>query len=329
MPGEDGFLEAIKANPEDDLPRLVYAGWLDERDDARGDFLRLHLALKAAAPDHIDRVSGEEELSLLRKGCDSDWLAAIEPERIPEVIPSSRRLCGCYKRAELKQSTHYFDVESQDTECTAWKRVLELVEEAAADGREKFEPLAGMPESDRSQILTLPTTIAKLKAVKSIQLYGSYLVRIPPEIGEMISLESFDTYTSYRLHWYPFELTHCRNLQLSAVSTRAIYGNYKHQPPFPRLTPQAPMASGRIEPKRLPLKRQDLRGTRSCSVCGQQFEDLRHHRVWVSLRVATDVLPLLVNACSEECVSRLPKPPDGYVQFPHKGGLNVKQPPPR
>lgn len=34
-------------------------------------------------------------------------------------------------------------------------------------------------------------------------LYRSNLVRIPPEIGAMTSLEEFTPYTSYRLHWFP------------------------------------------------------------------------------------------------------------------------------
>lgn len=38
-------------------------------------------------------------------------------------------------------------------------------------------------------------------------LYGSNLVRIPPEIGAMTSLEEFTPYTSYRLHWVPYEIT--------------------------------------------------------------------------------------------------------------------------
>jgi hypothetical protein len=62
-------------------------------------------------------------------------------------------------------------------------------------------------------------------------------------------------------------------------------------------------------------------------VCGTAFEDRREHRVWVSLRVATDVLPLLVNACSVACVAKLPPPPEGYVPAPHQGGPKVKQPP--
>jgi uncharacterized protein (TIGR02996 family) len=39
-PDEFGLLAAVLANPADDLPKLVYADWLDERNDPRGTFLR-------------------------------------------------------------------------------------------------------------------------------------------------------------------------------------------------------------------------------------------------------------------------------------------------
>ncbi|WP_030275596.1 hypothetical protein [Streptomyces sp. NRRL B-24484] len=49
-------------------------------------------------------------------------------------------------------------------------RLLDLVEEAAADGREEFHPLQGLPADDRRQIVTLPPTIAKLTAVRRLGL---------------------------------------------------------------------------------------------------------------------------------------------------------------
>jgi uncharacterized protein (TIGR02996 family) len=39
-PDEFGLLAAVLANPADDLPKLVYADWLDERADPRGQFVR-------------------------------------------------------------------------------------------------------------------------------------------------------------------------------------------------------------------------------------------------------------------------------------------------
>jgi uncharacterized protein (TIGR02996 family) len=332
MRDEDAFLRGIKANPGDDRIRLVYADWLEERDDPRADFIRIHLALKAAAPDHCDRVAGEHELSALRMGRDAAWLAVIEPEdaRPGEDLAESHG-CHCfdagYHRTEW--SLPYFHVETQDTECYVWKQLLDLVEQAAADGREDFDPLEHMDPGDRWWIRTLPPTIAKLKAVKRLDLAGSYLVRIPPEIGEMTALEEFAPYNSDRLHWFPYEITRCRNLRRSCVSTRVLYGNFKYRPPFPRLQAGADTTTGRPEPVRLPLRRQKGNVTRPCSVCGRPFEDRRLHRVWISLTVATDVLPLLVNACSEECVGKLPTPPQHHVQKPHRGGLEVQQPPPQ
>jgi hypothetical protein len=50
------------------------------------------------------------------------------------------------------------------------------------------------------------------------------------------------------------------------------------------------------------------------------------NQLWISLKVGTDILPLLTNLCSKECESKLPTPPKDYVQFTHKGGADLKQP---
>src|SRR4051812_27794233 len=153
-------------------------------------------------------------------------------EAAANTVP--RPLCHCldaqYRKArwsELKLHT-----EQQETARSGWARLLELIEAAAYDKREEFSPGREMRPGQWTQIVTLPPSIAKLKSVKHFILYGSSLVRIPPEIGEMTSLEQFTPYTSYRLHWFPFEITRCANLKRSTVSTRALYGNFKYRPPF-------------------------------------------------------------------------------------------------
>jgi uncharacterized protein (TIGR02996 family) len=40
MTDDEAFIRSIVDNPGDDAPRLVYADWLDERDDPRGAYLR-------------------------------------------------------------------------------------------------------------------------------------------------------------------------------------------------------------------------------------------------------------------------------------------------
>ena len=148
--------------------------------------------------------------------------------------------------------------------------------------------------------MRLPPSISKLTAVKRLVLYGSNLVSLPPEIANMSSLEYFDIYTSRRLHWLPYEVTRCQRLVRSRASTRQLYGNNKTRGPFPKL-PQVTIAA-----------------PSHCSVCTGFLKLGQTLQAWISLLVATDVFPLLVFACSTECLRRLPGPspsiPTGMVK---------------
>jgi uncharacterized protein (TIGR02996 family) len=55
------FLAAIAAAPDDDLPRLVFADWLDEHGDAaRAEFVRLQCAAARGEPADHERITGLE-----------------------------------------------------------------------------------------------------------------------------------------------------------------------------------------------------------------------------------------------------------------------------
>jgi hypothetical protein len=222
--------------------------------------------------------------------------------------------CECldpqYSKASFGELRLHAEV--QDTNCEGWQRFEKLIETAVSRGNQEFAPGLEMAPELWSQIITLPSSISKLISVRKLYLYNSHLVRMPPEIGDMTSLEELDLYTSYRLHWLPFEVTRCPRLTRSRFSTRALYGNYKYRPPFPRLDERASTA-GLVADQ--------------CSVCRQACDPESARQVWLSLRVATDVLPLLVNACSSDCLRRLPPPAYGYVDHPHTGGLGLEQPP--
>ncbi|SNT41000.1 hypothetical protein SAMN05421812_105386 [Asanoa hainanensis] len=253
-----------------------------------------------------------------------------QPEPTPRLLPNRfaadtvgsgplRAAENCFAQPGARVRFHG---ERQDTASAGWRRMVELIDEAAADGREVFRPMVDLTPSERADLVTLPPTIAKLSRVKHFLLYGSPLVRIPPEIGAMTSLEVFEPYTSYSLHWFPYELTRCPNLRDSTVSTRALYGNVKFRPPFPRLQNRGTLAAhDDLDPQVWGVE-----AIRACGVCDGPIDPARFKQRWISLRVATDVLPLLVNACSTACVRALPKPADGYVPDPHQGGRIVQQP---
>src|SRR5262245_9632541 len=59
------FLRAIKEQPDDDGPRLIFADWLEERGDPRGEFIRLQCALARTDEDdprRADLIRREQEL---------------------------------------------------------------------------------------------------------------------------------------------------------------------------------------------------------------------------------------------------------------------------
>jgi hypothetical protein len=200
----------------------------------------------------------------------------------------------------------------QDRDSAAWKALCHYIDELADSEGEEFSPRDAIGPDLFAEISTLPESIAKLKHVSKVWLYGSKLKRIPPEIGEMTSLKFLDVYTSYGLHWFPYELMHCQNLTSSRISTRALYGNYKNRMPFPALTRNPVHYHGN------PLR---------CSICRCEIGYQETNQLWISLKVGTDVVPLLVNTCSTKCESRLPNPHPNYVQQAHKGGSSLKQPP--
>src|SRR5262245_21531260 len=72
MSDRAAFLAAIAAAPDDDLPRLVFADWLDEHGDShRAEFIRLQCA---AARGDGGGASRADELEARYR---SDWLGPL------------------------------------------------------------------------------------------------------------------------------------------------------------------------------------------------------------------------------------------------------------
>jgi uncharacterized protein (TIGR02996 family) len=83
---EESFLQAIYRNPRDDMPRLVYADWLDENSNSdRAEFIRLQFEIAAqraglvAASEENDRRQDwleQRERELLEKNW-QQWLRPL------------------------------------------------------------------------------------------------------------------------------------------------------------------------------------------------------------------------------------------------------------
>ncbi|MEK6235020.1 MAG: TIGR02996 domain-containing protein, partial [Planctomycetales bacterium] len=49
---ESAFLREVCDSPLDDAPRLIFADWLEERGDVRGEFIRLQCDLEGMMEHH-------------------------------------------------------------------------------------------------------------------------------------------------------------------------------------------------------------------------------------------------------------------------------------
>lgn len=76
-PDDEAFIRAIVAAPGDDLPRLVYADWLDElRGDPWGAYLRAEAAWAMPWKDGT-RPADDPRLGAMAVGLDPVWVARV------------------------------------------------------------------------------------------------------------------------------------------------------------------------------------------------------------------------------------------------------------
>jgi uncharacterized protein (TIGR02996 family) len=87
MSHDDAFLASIIEAPDDDTPRLIYADWLEERDDPRGEFIRVQceLARLRKSKDGPRRAALKARGRELFSGQQDAWVEALvrQFDRVP------------------------------------------------------------------------------------------------------------------------------------------------------------------------------------------------------------------------------------------------------
>ena len=89
MHEEAAFLRALFDAPDDDAVRLVYADWLQERDDPRAEFLRLDCQLHRMPASDRKRPELRKRLAALALTLEPDWVALTRRESIPDLVEST------------------------------------------------------------------------------------------------------------------------------------------------------------------------------------------------------------------------------------------------
>jgi uncharacterized protein (TIGR02996 family) len=79
---DDPFIRAMLADPDNDAPRLIYADWLEECGDPRGEYLRLecHLATLSQDDPQLDPLL--IHFRELHRQIDPGWRAAVARSKV-------------------------------------------------------------------------------------------------------------------------------------------------------------------------------------------------------------------------------------------------------
>jgi uncharacterized protein (TIGR02996 family) len=120
MTHDEAFLQDILAHPDDGMPRLIYADWLEDRGDARFEYLRLEQAL-AAAP-----LEGRLSSTVWGKWLDArctfplDWMDAIPRFFNPSSadLIDEYRFMGDWDYFHFKDKTDFLGVILEVSEST-------------------------------------------------------------------------------------------------------------------------------------------------------------------------------------------------------------------
>jgi uncharacterized protein (TIGR02996 family) len=92
MSDDEPFLRAILATPEDMATRLIYADWLEERGDPRGEYLCLGAQLAALPVGHQAGPGIRRRMIELRRQFPAPWLALLGDYRSSGSDPDRGRV---------------------------------------------------------------------------------------------------------------------------------------------------------------------------------------------------------------------------------------------
>lgn len=81
---EDAFLVAIRDEPDDLTPRLVFADWLEERGDPRGEFIRLQCLLSQMDEDDPAAEAFQHRTDELFDRHEDEWVS--DPPDVAEEM---------------------------------------------------------------------------------------------------------------------------------------------------------------------------------------------------------------------------------------------------
>jgi uncharacterized protein (TIGR02996 family) len=135
---DEGFLQAIQQQPGDWPLRLIYADWLEERGDPRGELLRLESALRSTPFNDPRRQALGERWRALRATLPPEWLTRVRSDAVvpPWLSPVEPKLF----RAGLLDYYHRMNFSHYDWVILAVLAPIEAVARTLIESRGQSDP---------------------------------------------------------------------------------------------------------------------------------------------------------------------------------------------
>ena len=147
MTHDEAFLEAIREQPGDDAPRLIYADWLEEQGGrvaaARAEFIRIQCELERVPFGSSRWYALDSHASALREEFESDWLG-----------PQGERLRSHHFRRGFLD---YIDLSTEQflDHADELFRLGPIREVSLYEARDRIHALAAFSPLNRFQMLSL------------------------------------------------------------------------------------------------------------------------------------------------------------------------------
>ncbi len=191
MSDHQSFLDEIIANPDDDAPRLIYADWLEEQGNPRGEFIRVQCEMAGLKPTQkrYKELREREQRLFFKHG--QHW-----------QLPHAFRKC-VYRRGfveECAMALSYFIKNSEK-----YLRMTPLRDVVFTRMKDQLEKLAEVPNLGRLNSVHFKSRdrfvgetafaesphLAGLKAIRAAIFSNAALMRLAqsPHVGSLTSLE--------------------------------------------------------------------------------------------------------------------------------------------
>jgi len=162
MMHNEAFHQIILENPVDDAPRLIYADWLEEHGDPRGEFIRLQCELAKLPKEHPTRAELHDREAQLLADHQDEWVASLRPwvtswrfqRGFVEQVTVPVQVC-LDPTACLRLLAPIREIKVDLTGAVICQRIVELVPESLARerrcfpiGRRNGQLLVAVPDPD-------------------------------------------------------------------------------------------------------------------------------------------------------------------------------------